>query len=82
MKNLKFLVVLLSISILANFSMAAGKGNPDKERGAKGQGHSVMICHRTQGTNEEFELWVPESAVEAHLEHGDDVWFCAGGPLP
>ncbi len=42
----------------------------------------VTICHRTGSTtNPEITIQVPQSAVQAHLNHGDHLGPCTGGVL-
>ena len=49
-------------------------------RGAKDNAKSVPICHRTNGKNGYFELWVPIEPVPGHLGHGDRVGRCEATP--
>jgi hypothetical protein len=42
---------------------------------------NVVICHVTPGSPRTQTLTVAESALRAHLEHGDRIGACAGGIL-
>ncbi len=62
-------IVLATYEIDAPTSGSAG-GNTEAQ---------VVICHVVSG-NRTQTLTVSESALKAHLEHGDKIGVCTGGP--
>ena len=84
MKTFKYLLVIIGISMLSNAGVTSNASTNEElqtvagnnSRGAENKEGTVLVCHRTNGKNEFFELWVPISAVPAHLAHGDKIRHC------
>jgi hypothetical protein len=51
---------------------STGHGKPGK---GYGYGGKVIICHHA-GKHKQFEIVVSQSAVAAHLAHGDTLGIC------
>jgi hypothetical protein len=63
------LFALLGCGDLSGASLWAQGGTPQK--------HKVLVCHIPQGNMENaHEIWIAESAVPAHLDHGDLLGAC------
>ena len=63
------LFALLGCGDLSGASLWAQGGAPQK--------HKVLVCHIPQGNMENaHEIWIAESAVPAHLDHGDLLGAC------
>lgn len=84
MKTFKYLLVIIGLSMLSNAGITSNTSTNEEvqtlagndSRGARDNDKSVPICHRTNGKNGYFELWVPIEAVPGHLGHGDRLGRC------
>ena len=83
-KTFKYLLMIIGVSILSSAGIIsttlahedALQVAANDSRGARDNDKSVPICHRTNGKNGYFELWVPIEAVPGHLGHGDRLGRC------
>ena len=52
----------------------------DDARGCQGQTFCVPVCHKESAEQPRFTLFIPESAVPAHIGHGDIAGACPEQP--
>ncbi|MDH3622448.1 MAG: PQQ-binding-like beta-propeller repeat protein [Myxococcales bacterium] len=70
----RYLVGFLCVCALG---AAAGCGELYPPWGGGGGHHKVLMCHVPPGNPDNaHEIWVGESAVPAHLDHGDTLGAC------
>ena len=71
-RRFTFLIVVAGMALLSLASAFAQKPDPVSPNEPK-----VTICHRTHGVSS-FTITVAQSAVPAHLAHGDTLGGCPG----
>lgn len=66
----------VALGLMAHYTAAAGPDSPDD--------NNVLICHMPPPGP--MWIWVNESAVDSHLDHGDYEWTagaeCGGKKFP
>ncbi|MBC8054500.1 MAG: hypothetical protein H7Y13_15680 [Sphingobacteriaceae bacterium] len=69
--------------LLATYEVEVPSDNRQNRNGSAGENEpKITICHTTRGNNKSETITVSESALKAHLDHGDKVGSCNGETPP